>query len=637
VNGRDLQIALGRAAQSLPLVAVARAARWEFVLPWAMAACLILPLAEAALGASDTPSRPDVAVAQVLGVRSSSQADSGRVVIDLSADVRYKVAHLSNPERVYLDLSQTEISPQLASRRIALEDGLVEQIRMGTGQGSVTRIVLDLRMALRYRVSKLDDPERMLIELSRPSDGMALMESTPIRSAPRAALGQNPSSPRPNSPSTSPQDASSSSSSPGEPRAARPAGPHTYGDAERAGLSYAGTHSPRNILLLGLNGGSSYDDNIFGNNQRRVRDVAFLFGPSLSLRREGRRLSLALNYQPNFRIYRRASEPKAVDQMFEFDAAYQATSRLSFRARASAFYTIGIFQPSQNEPFLPGLGSPSSLNNILFTPGARQLTWSSRIDASYQARAHDSVGLFVGQATLDYRQQVSGLGNLGNTEERQAGLLYQHRISPHTSLGSNYLFEDIRFGSDSRTLVHSAFLSYAQQVSPSLMVSVFGGPQYSRLHEVVILPLGPFRFQIPVFQAGWNWAIGGTLTERLDRTAFELTAQRQVSNGGGLLGAVVGSSVGASVRRRLPGRWDAGGSAGYAINRSLGTFSPGRYQSLTAGAGLGRSLTEKLSVRVGYDFLYQRGSGQSSLFGNLDRDLWSVQLSYQFRQIALGR
>jgi hypothetical protein len=243
----------------------------------------------------------------------------------------------------------------------------------------------------------------------------------------------------------------------------------------------------------------------------------------------------------------------------------------------------------------------------------------------------------VGQATLDYRQQVSGLGNLGNTEERQAGLLYQHRISPHTSLGSNYLFEDIRFGSDSRTLVHSAFLSYAQQVSPSLTVSVFGGPQYSRLHEVVILPVGPFRFQIPVFQAGWNWAIGGTLTKRLDKTAFELSVQRQVSSGGGLLGAVVGSSVGASVRRRLPGRWDAGWSAGYAINRSLGTFFQGRYQSLTAGTGFEHSLTEKLSVRVGYDFLYQRGSGQSSLFGNLDRDLLSVQLSYQFRQIALGR
>ena len=85
-------------------------------------------------------------------------------------------------------------------------------------------------------------------------------------------------------------------------------------------------------------------------------------------------------------------------------------------------------------------------------------------------------------------------------------------------------------------------------------------------------------------------------------------------------------------------RWDANWSAGYANNSSLDTTSSrGAYQSLTTGAGLGRSLTEKLSVRLGYDFIHQRGSGQSQLFGDFDRDLWSVQFSYRFHEIALGR
>ena len=616
-----------------------------------MAAGITLVLAEASLGASNSASSsvgtPDLATdateVQVLGVRSSTQADHSLVAIDLSADVRYKVGHLSNPERLYLDLSRTRISSQLASRRITLNDAFVGQIRMGTDQGAVTRIVLDLHSAVRSRVSQLSSPARLLVELSRPGDTTESEVGVAKRSDIRGVAGQvpagvGPTQSAPSGETSTAKDESSLSSNAENLRAKSASGPHTHGDGEKAGLNYAGTSPPRNFLALGLNVGSSYDDNILGNNRQRVGDVSFQFGPSLNLRREGQRLNLALSYQPHFRIYRKASEENVVDQTLGFDAGYKVSSRFSFRGRTSAFYTTGIFQPNQNEEFLPGLGSPSGLNDTLFTPTARQLTWSSRIDASYQASPHDSLGVFVGQSKLDFRQQFSNPGTLQNTDQKDAGVVYEHRLSPHTTLGINYQYQDIRFGPDSRARVHSPFFSYAQQVSPSLTLSVFGGPQFSHLHEVIALPLGPFTFRIPVSLATSNWALGGTVTKQLDKTAFQLTAQHQVSDGGGLLGAVVSSSVGTSVRRRLPGRWDASWSAGYAYNRSLDTTSSrGAYQSLTAGFGLAHSMTEKLSVRLGFDFIHQRGSGQSQLFGDFDRDLWSVQFSYRFHEVALGR
>lgn len=627
--------------KSLQPNAALRAARWLLVFPLVVA----LLLAKVPLGASNSPSRStnkpdpptDATKVEVLGVRSSRQMDYSRVVIDLSASVRYKVGHLSNPDRLYLDFAHTKISPQLVSRRIAFKDGLVNQIRMGTDPDDVTRIVLDLRTAVRYQVSKLGDPERILVELSRP-------DATPVDSIPmgtaeaREASGQILANDDPTSRNTPSQGISSPSSNAQGERAASTSGPHSYGDAEKTGLSYAGSSPPRNVLLVGLDIGSSYDDNLFVNNEHPVGDVDFLFGPSLSLRREGRRISLAMSYQPYFRVYRKVSEQNAVDQTLGFDATYRASSRVSFRARASAFYRTGMFQPNQNDAFLPSLGSPSSLNDTLFTPTARQLTWSARIDGTYQASAHDSVGLFVDRSRLDYRQQISNEGNLQNTEKNEAGLLYEHRLSPHTTVGIDYLYQDIRFGSESRTLVHSAFFSYAQQVSPSLTLSVFGGPQHSRLHDTLTLAPTPFTLQIPVVQAAWNWAIGGTVTKQADKTAFQLSAQHQVSDGGGLIGAVVSSSVGGSVRRRLPGRWDTIWNAGYANNSFLGSqFSRGAYQSLTSGAGLERPLTDKLSFRVRYDFLRQRGTEQSPLFRDFDRDIWSIQFSYAFHQIALGR
>jgi hypothetical protein len=651
VNYRKLHIALREKPKSFPPCTAIRGARQQLVLAWIITACVTLVRAEASLGAPDSASHKegaptlatDAAMVQVMGVRSSSQTDRSEVVIDLSANVRYKVGHLSNPQRLYLNLSQTRISTQLISRRITLKDDLVDQIRIGTDQSLVTSIVLDLHAAVHSRVSQLGSPPRLLVELSPPDDApvpeRVVAKRLDVRDVPgRVPAGAGPTQSVSHGETWRAKGESSLSSNAELSGAKSASAPHTYGDGERAKPNYDGTAPARNILALGLNAGSSYDDNIIGNNQQRVGDVAFQFGPSLNVRRAGQRLSFALSYRPHFQVYRKVSELNVVDQTLGFDAGYKMSPRLAFRARTSTYYTTGIFQPNQNEESLPGLGSSSSLNSTVFTPTARQLTWSSRLDASYQAGKHDLVGIFAGQSKLDFHQQLSNAGSIQNTEQKDAGLVYQHRLSRHITLGIDYQYQDIRFGSDSLTFVHSAFFSYAQQVSPSLALSVFGGPQFSRLKEIITFALGPFTVRVPVSLPTSNWALGGTLTKQLDKTAFQLTAQHQVSDGGGLLGAVVSSSAGAGARRRLPGRWDAIWSASYANNSSLDpTSSRGAYQSLTAGVGLGHSLTEKLSVRVGYDFTHQRGTGQSQLFADFDRDLWFVQFSYGFHEIALGR
>ena len=574
--------------------------------------------------------------AQVLRVRPLSQVGSSQVLIDLSGDARYKIGHLSDPERVYLDFLQTEVNPRLISRRIPLQDGLINQVRIGTSEGPVTRVVVDLSVPVRYRVSKLDNPARMLIELSRSSEATASSESIP---PPTEVPRQSQVGTESQSRGALPAGRAAPVSLRGEDvPAGTPSGPQTYGGGEKSRLEYAGTPGVRNILSLGLTVGSSYDDNVFSNNSQRVGDIDLLVGPSVSLRRDGKRLSTALNYSPYLRVYRKASIQNAADQTLGLDLTYQATSRLSFRGRGSGAYVTGIFQPSQGSEFISELGSPSSLNQTVFTPTTREVTWGARADLDYQLNVRDSFDLFGGQAAVNFLPQTPNQGVLQNTRQSNAGLLYQHRLSPHATVGINYVFQDIHFFPASRTLVQSAFLTYAQQFSPSLTVSLFGGPQYTNLNDLLKLSVGPLTFQVPITQGQWNWAVGGSLTKQEHSTAFQFSAAHQVSDGGGLIGGVSSSSVMASVRRRLARNWDATTSAGYAKNSVLGSALPqGNYDSFTAGAGLEHALAERVSLRVGYNFVRQRGSGQAPLLGNFDRDLWSVQVSYWFRQIALGR
>jgi hypothetical protein len=645
VNGLDLQFDLLQKGKPAPPFSTFRRFAWRrIVFLLALAVVLALLAGKVPVDASDVPGRfaskvgspPGAGGGHVLEVHFDSQPNYSRLVIALSADVRYKIGHLTKPERVYLDFLQTGVNPSLTTKPIAVQNGLINQVRIGTTRGLGTRVVLDLVMPVRYRVSKADNPARLLIELSRPPEGTVLAESIPL-----SAEASGSMSPKADSQSQGALPAGRAAPSlpqEGEVPPGSPSGPQTYGSGEKAGLNYAGTPSPHNVLLIGFSTGSDYDDNVFGNNQQRVGDVEFFITPNFSLRREGNRLSLGLSYQPHFQIYHNEPELNALYQTLAIDAGYRVSSRFSLRARTNVSYTNGIFQPSQNEEFLPSLGSPTSLNQTVYTPTERQLGLNSRVDANYQASLRDSFGLYVAESTLQFGQQASIAGNLQNTQETDAGLLYQHRLSLHTTLGANYLFQDISFGPDSRSLVNGFFFSYAQQFSPTVTMSIFGGPQHSHTNEIVPVAFGPLTLQVPVVLAGWNWAMGGTLTKRVERTAFSLTAQHQVSNGGGLLGAVISTSVAVSVRRQLPGRWDAVWSGGYANNSSLGSGAPaGSYSSGTAGFGLQRPLSERVSLRLGYDYLSQKPSGQASSFGDFNRNLFSIQFSYRFRQIALGK
>lgn len=621
------KVRLHQVTKRLPLYSSARAAGRKFDCPVGLAFLLALLFARVPLDASELPtrstSRPNLAtgtnLGQVLGVSSSSQTEYSRVIIELSEDARYKVSHLSNPERLYIDFSQTAISPRLASRKIDIKDELIERVRLGTDPGSVTRIVFDLHTAVRYRISKTSGPTRILVDLSR---SVADTVEPQDRSSPYSTHENPPSA----------------NESAARAYAGRAPASFENVEAEKGGLNYAGAPPPQNVLALWVTTGGAYDDNVLGGDRQRTGDAYFNFGPSVDLRREGRRLSLVLNYQPNFRIYRQIAELNRIDQELVFDAAYRVSSRLALHAGATASYTNGFSQPSENGGILGGIGSPSSLNQTVFTPAIRQLRVSSRIDGTYHASARDSIGFSVGQSTLNFEQQMSNTGNLQNTVERDAGVLYRHRLSSHTSGGIDYLFQVIEFGGGTRTLVQSVLFSYEKQFSPSLSLSVFGGPQYAQLNERSSMSLGASTGQPSASITQWHWASGGVLTKRTDNIVFQLTARHEVANGGGLVGAVVDSSIAANVRHRLVGSWDAVWTAGYANNDSLVPAFPHEgYRNLTAGMGLQHPLTEKLNFGVRYNFVRQSVTGNSPLFGHFDRDLWSVQFTYRFREIALGR
>jgi N-acetylmuramoyl-L-alanine amidase len=98
-----------------------------------------------------------------------------RVVIDMESAVSYNKARLSNPDRIYFDISNAKLSPDLTSRILDVGDDFVKRIRLGKNRDGVIRIVIDVETANEYSVSELTNPFRIIVDIqgSRASQAKA--------------------------------------------------------------------------------------------------------------------------------------------------------------------------------------------------------------------------------------------------------------------------------------------------------------------------------------------------------------------------------------------------------------------------------------------------------------------------------
>ena len=119
-------------------------------------------------GSSSTPQEVSK-YPKVTGVRHWSSADSSTIVLDLEDQVQYEPGHLSNPDRFYFDLRDTQLAAELQGKSFD-GDSLLSRIRIAQPAPGMTRIVLEARPGAalsRPQVSLERDPYRLVIEVSK--------------------------------------------------------------------------------------------------------------------------------------------------------------------------------------------------------------------------------------------------------------------------------------------------------------------------------------------------------------------------------------------------------------------------------------------------------------------------------------
>jgi N-acetylmuramoyl-L-alanine amidase/putative methionine-R-sulfoxide reductase with GAF domain len=119
----------------------------------------------------NTPANPQelLKFPHVTGVRHWSSGDSSTVVLDLEDQVQYEPGHLSNPERFYFDLRDTQLTGELQGKSLE-GDTLLSRIRLAQPVSGMTRVVLEARNSAALsapQVSLERDPYRLVIQVSK--------------------------------------------------------------------------------------------------------------------------------------------------------------------------------------------------------------------------------------------------------------------------------------------------------------------------------------------------------------------------------------------------------------------------------------------------------------------------------------
>lgn len=120
---------------------------------------------------------------RVTGIRHWSSADSSTVVLDLEDQVQYEAHRLAGPDRIYFDLHDTQLAPELVAKAIDVGDPLLNRIRVAQPVSGMTRTVLETKANTTFSVSLEPNPYRLVVEVRK------------VGATPKAAVNLFPNAP----------------------------------------------------------------------------------------------------------------------------------------------------------------------------------------------------------------------------------------------------------------------------------------------------------------------------------------------------------------------------------------------------------------------------------------------------------
>jgi N-acetylmuramoyl-L-alanine amidase len=102
---------------------------------------------------------------RLTGIRHWSTGDYTRVAIDLEQEVKYQAGRVPHPDRIFFDLYNTKLAPELVGKSFEVDAGFLHKIRVAQYKLGMARVVLDVDDVAEYSAFLLPNPYRLIIDI----------------------------------------------------------------------------------------------------------------------------------------------------------------------------------------------------------------------------------------------------------------------------------------------------------------------------------------------------------------------------------------------------------------------------------------------------------------------------------------
>jgi hypothetical protein len=405
-------------------------------------------------------------------------------------------------------------------------------------------------------------------------------------------------------------------------------------------LAFTSELARSNYISGGLSLASTFDDNTLNTSTNRVSDFTYSVLPFVALDQSRGRMKWKLDYSGGLSINQRLSSRNQGSHAAGLEADFRLSPHVTFRLQDRFTDTTNFFTDFNGTSNSPAGGVLQHPNQSVVTPLARQIGNFTGVEGEYQFGAGSIVGgsgSYYFSRFSDVTNGAGGTSSLQDTQSEQAQGFYTHRITPKNWAGFTYRFQRLTFGDGvNETLSHSILYFHTIYLSPTMTLSLFGGPEYTESSSQTVIPV----FQLPLIlmvstpvdHQAWSGSGGASFAWQGRHTSARVEVVRRTSDGGGLLGAVRTNSVDASLRRQLNrfSSFEVGG--GYATNDSVDfVAAPGSsIRGWTGQVSFEQRLVNNLALRVGYSRVNQRQSSTGTTPADIDHNRAWVSLSYNF-------
>ncbi len=124
---------------------------------------------ETAQGADSTKPDTEKKLVRINEIRHWSNVGYTRVVIDMDGEAGYTSGRLKNPDRLFFDLKNAYLPKGHEDVSIDVNDGVLRRIRASQYNADTVRVALDLASIASSRTLMLQNPTRLIIDVSGKS------------------------------------------------------------------------------------------------------------------------------------------------------------------------------------------------------------------------------------------------------------------------------------------------------------------------------------------------------------------------------------------------------------------------------------------------------------------------------------